>query len=269
MTKYKDLTGMKFGRLTVMRLDRERTKRKTYWFCECECGNIKSVRSDSLQCGAILSCGCLKKEQDRVNLTKNHSHKMSGTRLYETWCGMKRRCNNPNDKRYDRYGGRGISVCEEWESSFETFMKWAYSNGYKDNLLIDRINNDGNYEPSNCRWTDNKTQCNNRRSNIPIIINGETMTLKEYAERTGLSATMLYARYNRGERGDRLTREPFCDKKVQRGTLNANNVITKEQAKLIKARLSKGETAIQISRSLNISKHIVYDIKRGKTWAWI
>ena len=95
------------------------------------------------------------------------------------------------------------------------------------------------------------------------------MTLKEYAERMGLSATMLYARYNRGERGDRLIREPFCDKKVQRGTLNANNVITKEQAKLIKARLSKGETAIQISRSLNISKHIVYDIKRGKTWAWI
>ena len=112
INKIVDLTGEKFGRLTVIGLD-DKPGKKTYWICQCECGNIKSVRSDSLKRGTIKSCGCLKKEQDQTNLTANHSHKMSGTRIYEIWQGIKGRCYNEHDTRYHRYGGRGIMVCDE------------------------------------------------------------------------------------------------------------------------------------------------------------
>ena len=101
---------------------------------------------------------------------------MSGTRLYSIWSGLKGRCNNPNDPRYDRYGGRGISVCEEWNTSFQSFYDWAISNGYSEDLTIDRIDNDGNYEPTNCKWSTSKEQCNNRSSNINIKIGNTTKT---------------------------------------------------------------------------------------------
>ena len=115
-----DLTGQRFGRLTVIGVD-DRNTRKTYFYCQCDCGNVKSVRSDSLISGAIRSCGCMKKEQDRINLEANHKHKMSHTRLYDIWQGMKKRCYNPHDARYHRYGGRGIMVCDEWKENFIAF----------------------------------------------------------------------------------------------------------------------------------------------------
>ena len=107
-----DLIGRRFGRLVVVGID-DRGVRRTYYFCQCDCGNTKSVRSDGLLSGAVQSCGCMKREQDRENLTANHKHKMSHTRPYEIWQGMKKRCYNPHDARYDRYGGRGITVCDE------------------------------------------------------------------------------------------------------------------------------------------------------------
>lgn len=174
--KIKDLTGQKFGRLTVVGLADTET-RKTYWICKCDCGNMKSVRSDSLLCGAIKSCGCLKRKQDEINLTKHHRHKMSGTRIYLEWSGMKSRCYNKNDTRYADWGGRGITVCEEWINSFEAFYNWAISHGYQDDLTIDRIDNDGNYCPDNCRWATRKEQARNRRSNVKIKIGNATKTL--------------------------------------------------------------------------------------------
>ena len=191
-----DLTGKRFGKLVVVGLDDKGT-RKTYWVCQCDCGNIKSVRSDSLQCGAIKSCGCLKKEQDKINLTANHSHKQSGTRIYYIWQGIKNRCGNPNDARYMRYGGRGIKVCEEWKNSFETFWEWALNSGYKDNLTIDRINNDGDYCPDNCRWADAATQCNNRESNVKIKIGNTTKTLLEWCKIFDVDYSTVHARYER------------------------------------------------------------------------
>ena len=191
-----DLTGQRFGRLTVIGVD-DRNTRKTYFYCQCDCGKVKSVRSDGLISGAVRSCGCLKKDQDRINLTANHKHKMSHTRPYEIWQGMKGRCYNIHDARYDRYGGRGITVCDEWKDNFSEFHQWALNNGYRDDLTIDRIDNDKGYSPENCRWADSETQCRNRRTNIKITIGNSTRTLIEWCEIFNVDYRMVNARYHR------------------------------------------------------------------------
>ena len=191
-----DLTGQRFGRLVVIGVD-DRGTRKTYFNCQCDCGNVKSVRADSLIAGMIRSCGCLKKEQDRENLTANHSHKMSGTRMYHIWQGMKMRCYNPHDARYDRYGGRGIKVCDEWRNSFQSFYDWAMQNGYEETLTIDRIDNDGDYCPENCRWSNQQEQARNRSSNIRITIGNATKTLTEWCEIFQVDSKVVLARYHR------------------------------------------------------------------------
>lgn len=197
LQRVNNLTGQKFGRLTVIGLDEKQQTRKTYWICQCECGNIKTVRSDSLQNGTIRSCGCLKREQDRTNLTANHSHKQSGTRLYKTWQGIKKRCYDKHCACYYRYGGRGIVMCDEWKESFVPFYEWAIENGYSDELTIDRIDVNGNYEPDNCKWGTAKEQCNNRRTNIIITIGNATKTLTEWCEIFELDFKTILARYNR------------------------------------------------------------------------
>lgn len=191
-----DLTGEKFGRLTVIGLDESKQTRKTYWICQCECGGIKSARSDSLLCGAIKSCGCMKREQDKVNLGRT-THGQEGTRLYRIWQGAKRRCNDKNSACYDRYGGRGITVCEEWNNSFVPFYEWAINNGYTEELTLDRIDNNGNYEPSNCRWATMQEQSNNRRSNIKITIGNATKTLMQWCEIFEVDYQTVKARYHR------------------------------------------------------------------------
>ena len=193
--KIRDLTGQKFGRLTVIGIA-ETDTRKTYWVCQCDCGNFKTVRADSLISGKIKSCGCLKKEQDAINLTANHSHKMSGTRIYSEWQSMKGRCHNPNDPRYNNWGGRGIKVCDEWKEKFETFYEWAINNGYQDNLTIDRIDNDGDYTPENCRWATQQEQSRNRSTNITVTIGNVTKTLAEWCEIFELDYQVINRRYH-------------------------------------------------------------------------
>lgn len=190
-----DKTGEKFGRLIVLRMSDRKSGRKTYWLCQCECGNIKEIRSDCL--GIVKSCGCLKREQDRINLESNHKHKLSGTRLYNEWQGIKGRCTDKNNKRYNDYGGRGITICSEWLVP-DKFFEWAIKNGYNDNLTIDRIDNNGNYEPSNCRWVDNKTQSNNKRTNILINYNGRIQTLKQWCEEFDIDYRRSWNRHRRG-----------------------------------------------------------------------
>ncbi len=197
MNRVHDLTGQKFGRLTVIGIDDSRESRKTFWVCQCECGGITSTRSDRLVSGRVLSCGCYKSEQDAIRVSKNHKHKQSGTRLYGIWQKIKARCYNQHDARYDRYGGRGIVVCDEWRNDFESFYHWAIENGYSESLTIDRIDNNGNYEPTNCRWATAKEQAKNRESNINITIGKSTRTLSEWCDIFGLDYGTINARYNR------------------------------------------------------------------------
>ena len=148
--------GNKYGRLTVL----ERNEQKKKWDCICECGNIVSVKTASLNNGNTKSCGCLQRDMTRQVSTK---HGLEGTKLYQVWKGMKQRCFNPNNKNHKYYGARGITVCDEWKDDFQAFADWAMQNGYADNLTIDRIDNDGNYEPSNCAWTTSKENNSHRR----------------------------------------------------------------------------------------------------------
>lgn len=202
-SKIDDLTGKRFGRLTVIGI-KETNTRKTYWTCRCDCGNLKDVRSDSLKAGRIKSCGCLKQEQDVKNLvspsmvkSQNAGFKRSGTRLYVIWQNMKSRCYNPHDVRYCRYGERGITVCDQWKDDYIAFNNWAIENGYKESLTIDRIDNDGSYSPENCRWVSNKEQARNRSTNISITIGNSKRTLTEWCEIFDLDFKNVCSRYNR------------------------------------------------------------------------
>lgn len=200
-----DLTGQTFGRLTVI-APHSCGERQMKYICQCECGNVKIIRSDSLLSGNTKSCGCLKEEQNKINLTANHSHKQSGTRLYGIWQGIKERCYNKHDARYHRYGGRGITVCDEWKNDFKAFYDWAVNNGYDEKLTINRIDNDGNYQPNNCRWSTVKEQCNNRETNIKITIGNSTRSLQEWCDIFEVDYKKINARYHRNgfESIDRL-----------------------------------------------------------------
>jgi hypothetical protein len=132
----------------------------SYWRCRCDCGAETIVTLSNLQCGHVSSCGCYRREH---MIAANKTHGGKGTRLYEVWHGMKYRCLNPKSKPYMNYGGRGITVCDSWINDFEAFRAWALSNGYNDNLTIERVNRNGNYEPSNCKWIPLSEQPKNRR----------------------------------------------------------------------------------------------------------
>lgn len=192
MSKFIDLTGQKFGRLTV--IERAENKGKhTVWKCKCECGNIIDVYSTHLNQGKSTSCGCL-----RVELIKERSttHGKSKTRLNNIYNTMKQRCYNESNSCFYRYGARGITICDEWENSFKAFYAWSMANGYADNLTIDRIDNNKGYSPDNCRWATVKEQSNNRRNNHLITYNGKTQTMTQWAEELGINKSTLRSRIN-------------------------------------------------------------------------
>ncbi len=201
----KDLTGQRFGRLTVIEFV-PTDKKSSYWKCKCDCGSLTTVRADALLESKTLSCGCIKKEQGRKNLTKHHSHLQSGKRIYHEWQNIKARCLNTNNKSYYRYGGRGITICDEWKDDFQAFYDWAMSHGYKDDLTIDRIDNNKGYNPENCRWVDLMAQNRNRRSNVMVEYNGQKICLTDAAKLSGIAPKTALRRYKAGDRGDRLFR---------------------------------------------------------------
>lgn len=173
-----DLTGQVFGRLTVIREIKKRKNNCIVWLCKCECGKTKYVRSGSLASSKTRSCGCYKRE--RASET-HRIHGQSGrnrTRLYKVWGNMIRRC---SDKTCKDYRGRGISVCTAWQD-FTVFRDWALSRGFREDLQIDRIDNDGNYCPENCRWSTHKDNQRNTRRTRWETMNGETKSLAEWCE---------------------------------------------------------------------------------------
>ena len=193
----KDLTGLKFGKLTVLKLEKTKQKFKEnglkagklyYWLCKCECGKLSIVEHYKL-INKTRSCGCLKIESLIKRSTK---HGCKHKKIYPVWQGIKDRCFNKNNKRYNCYGGRGISVCDEW-LDFQTFYNWAQANGYKEGLTIDRIDVNRNYEPSNCRWVTTEIQNKNTRQNHKVTYNGVTKCVCEWAEDIGINeATLRY-----------------------------------------------------------------------------
>lgn len=197
-----DLTGKKFGKLTVIKISSNREKNGSLrWICKCECGNVKEIRGSHLKSGLTTSCGC-KTKIFRDKNTKNIP-------LYATRATMIARCYNPHNQKYKRYGARGITVCEEWRKSFLSFYTWAHENGYRKGLTLDRINNDGNYEPSNCRWATPKQQANNASFNRIIEYNGEKHNLCEWSAITGVKRETIAHRLNKGwETGKALFKKP-------------------------------------------------------------
>jgi hypothetical protein len=190
MSKMIDMTGKKFGRLTVINRVEKRPNGRAFWHCECDCGNKLIVIGKDLRNGNTKSCGCLRKEAVGVRF---RTHGQAESRLYYIWLTMKQRCENPNSTKAKDYCHRGITICREWHS-FEAFQEWALANGYAENLTIDRIDNNKDYSPDNCRWTDNKTQANNRRSNVLLTFNGITQTIAQWAEQLGIKFNTLQGR---------------------------------------------------------------------------
>jgi hypothetical protein len=179
-----DMTGEVYNKLKVIKFDHYDKKHNSYWLCSCECGNKTVVRRAHLLSGNIKSCGCFLKSPDRKRII-THGLWKENKRLCKIWDCMKDRCYNPTRKAYKNYGGRGIIVCDEWKNSFLSFIEWAKNNGYRSDLTIDRIDVNGNYEPSNCRWATMKEQCRNKRNTRHITYNGETHTVPEWNEIRG------------------------------------------------------------------------------------
>lgn len=186
---HSDLTGKKFGKLTVIKQNGYKGN-KMAWLCKCDCGNFTTVSTDSLNSGQTQSCGCLRKERLLAALT---THGMAHTKIYKIWEAMKRRCDCPKVERYSQYGGRGITYTLKWKK-FEPFYQWALSAGYKEGLSIDRINVNGNYEPSNCRWIPLRDQAYNKTTSKLLTCRGITLTIAEWSQRTGIPYEAIYQR---------------------------------------------------------------------------
>ncbi len=201
--KLKDLRGHTFDRLTAIE-PAVKDKNGWKWRCQCECGN--EVLVYGWQFGTIHSCGCLAREK---SAERKRTHGRSKTRLMPIWLSMKQRCLNPHSRAYKNYGARGITVCDEWLNSFEAFEKWAIENGYDENALrgectLDRIDNNGNYEPSNCRWIAMSKQQRNKRTNRLITYKNETLSIAEWSRKLGIPYATIRGRLNAGKRMDEV-----------------------------------------------------------------
>lgn len=189
-----DLSGQRFHRLTA-KAPVTMPNGKSGWVCVCDCGTTTTVATLNLRNGHTKSCGCLSREKSAQRMTTHGLSRRENSvdRLHYIWSGMRQRCFNPNHHAFPRYGGRGITICSEWED-FEAFHKWALANGYTPSKSIDRINNDLGYSPDNCRWADQATQSRNRSCCRLISFEGQTMTLSEWARQIGIAPATLRGR---------------------------------------------------------------------------
>lgn len=196
-----DLTGQRFGRLVALREFKKEGTRQYYWVCKCDCGKEKAVGTYVLIHGKTRSCGCLLIESN-LNNNKNTSHGDSRVnkrnRIYGIWCGITARTKKHKDPSINKnYYERGIKMCDEWKN-YNTFKQWSLDNGYDDSLSIDRIDNDGDYTPENCKWSTRSEQARNRRTSHPITVNGETKLITDWAKETGIGRTTIINRIKSG-----------------------------------------------------------------------
>ena len=203
MANPKDRTGMRYGRLVCISPAERDSKGNTQWLCKCDCGKYKVIPSRNLL--RVVSCGCYKHE---VFVRDHVKHGMYSTKLYAVYSSMKARCRNKNNRNWHNYGGRGITVCEEWLNDFKAFYDWSINNGYSEGLTLDRIDNDKGYSPDNCRWATYETQQNNKRTNVYVMYKGETKTPSQLAHKYGVNAKMVCQRVRSGWDIERALTEP-------------------------------------------------------------
>lgn len=193
MAAFKDLTGQRFGRLVVIAIA-DRVDGQRRWLCRCDCGVEKLAVGDRLRGGILRSCGC-----SRALALITHGHCRTGrvTKEYRIWCAMIGRCSNPTDAHWSRYGGRGISVCQRWRESFAAFLEDIGPRPSPKHTL-DRTDNNGNYEPGNCRWATRREQALNRENTVRVTLNGKVVTLAEACESAGIHINTVRGRISRG-----------------------------------------------------------------------
>ena len=222
MGKFLDLTGKRFARLVVIERALENAPgNEVRWLCKCDCSNIVTVRRGDLIKEKVKSCGCLKSETSRDNGKSSITHGMTKTRLYQEWAGMKARCYSPGNRNFKNYGARGIAVCPEWRDDFMAFYEWAIKAGYDDKAprgvyTLERKDNNGHYCPENCCWATAAEQSQNKRNTIRLTYRGKTLTVSEWAKKTGISAARIRKRISSGWSVQRALTEPI-HKEKQRG----------------------------------------------------
>lgn len=208
------MKGQKIGKLLVIEEAGRTQDKSILWRCKCDCGNEVIVRGACLRSGHTTSCGCKLRE---TTIRRNFRHGESKTsRLYSIWCGIKRRTVSEhcqNDHHWKYYAGKGVTICDEW-LDYQKFKSWSIANGYRDDLTIDRIDNDGDYCPENCRWVGLKAQANNKTTNVFITYNGETHTVAQWSELSGINYHTLIDRYNHGWRDEKLFMSTNHDREV-------------------------------------------------------
>lgn len=230
MARAENLKGMRFGNLVVVERSGSNKQYRAMWLCKCDCGEEKRIASHDLKHGGTISCGCVGRIKRMENMKKgaansrkigseNRAKKLEEKkmkpkprvmhrRLANIWNAMKSRCYNNNHVGYENYGGRGIMICKEWLEDYFEFEDWALSNGYDNDLTIDRIDNDGGYSPENCRWSTYEEQMNNRRDNNFVTINGETKTIAQWAREYDLAWSTIKQRVVTGKPDDEILARP-------------------------------------------------------------
>lgn len=182
------LIGKKFNMLTIISHKKKGKNNNNYFVCKCDCGKTTEIRASHILNDNQLSCGCIRIKYEDSKI---------GTKLYDTWNRMMHRCYDVKNHKYPRYGARGIKICDEWKNNYDNFYKWSIENGFQLGLSIDRINNNGNYEPSNCRWATRKQQMNNTSRNSYLTFNNQTHTLAEWSDLLGIKYGTICSRIHR------------------------------------------------------------------------
>ena len=193
--RFSDLTGKRFSELIAIRPTGKNHQGNTLWLCRCNCGKEIIAINSNLTRGNTKSCGCI---GSKKIIERNTTHGCYATPLYSVWRSMKERCFTASCSAYSDYGGRGITICEEWKSDFLAFREWAMSGGFAEGLTIDRIDNNGNYEPENCRWVTQIVQANNKRNNRYITVGGITSSLADTCRAYNASYKKVWKRLRRG-----------------------------------------------------------------------